>query len=522
MPVRAVFLAAALLLAVPAYAQTSTAPAAARPDAARTDAEARPPLPADSVTQHTLSLPGRTLHFTATAGAFRLTDAQGKPQADIAYTSYTLDGADPSSRPVAFAVNGGPGASSAWLQLGAMGPWRLALQGPPTPSAPPVPTPNAETWLDFADLVFIDPPGTGFSRLATSAEELRHKFYAVEGDIPPLAEVIRRWTVRQARTASPRLIVGESYGGFRGPRLVHALQTGEGLGVTGLVMVSPVLDFAWTNFGTDPMSLAGRLPSMAAVAAETAGHEPDLAAAEQYAATDFLADLLRGPRDAAAVDRLTSHVAALTGLDPALVRRRAGRIDLDTFQSKRLPGEITSLYDGTIASPDATPTTPWHEQPDAVLDALRAPLTSTMLALYQILGWQPEGQYQGPERGRGERLGLGAWVASPEFRAAIAHRAGARPRAAGAGGARARRSGDPLFRDQAAAGANARNRRARPGAAAGHARRAHAVFARCQPGGIAGRRAGAGGAIRALACRRVQNWACSRNANADTGPRSRL
>ncbi len=394
MPVRAVFLAAALLLAVPAYAQTSTAPAAARPDAARTDAEARPPLPADSVTQHTLSLPGRTLHFTATAGAFRLTDAQGKPQADIAYTSYTLDGADPSSRPVAFAVNGGPGASSAWLQLGAMGPWRLALQGPPTPSAPPVPTPNAETWLDFADLVFIDPPGTGFSRLATSAEELRHKFYAVEGDIPPLAEVIRRWTVRQARTASPRLIVGESYGGFRGPRLVHALQTGEGLGVTGLVMVSPVLDFAWTNFGTDPMSLAGRLPSMAAVAAETAGHEPDLAAAEQYAATDFLADLLRGPRDAAAVDRLTSHVAALTGLDPALVRRRAGRIDLDTFQSKRLPGEITSLYDGTIASPDATPTTPWHEQPDAVLDALRAPLTSTMLALYQILGWQPEGQYQ--------------------------------------------------------------------------------------------------------------------------------
>ncbi len=393
-PVRAVFLAATLLLAVPAYAQTGPAPAAARPDAARPEAEACPPLPADSVTQHTLPLPGRTLHFIATAGAFRLTDAQGKAQADIAYTSYTLDGADPSTRPVAFAVNGGPGASSAWLQLGAMGPWRLALQGPPIPSAPPVPTPNAETWLDFADLVFIDPPGTGFSRLASGADELRRKFYSVEGDIPPLAEVIRRWTVRQARTASPRLIVGESYGGFRGPRLVHALQTGEGLGVTGLVLVSPVLDFGWTNFGTDPMSLAGRLPSMAAVAAETAGHEPDLAGVEQYAATEFLADLLRGPRDAAAVERLTARVAALTGLDPALVRRRAGRIDLDTFQSERVRGEMTSLYDGTIASPDATPTAPWHDQPDAVLDALRAPLTSTMLALYQILGWQPEGQYQ--------------------------------------------------------------------------------------------------------------------------------
>ena len=358
---RAFFLLAALLLAAPTFAQT-----AAHPEAAHADAEARPPLPADSVTHHTLSLPGRTLHFTATAGAFRITDAQGKPQADIATIAYTLDGADPSTRPVAFAVNGGPGASSAWLQLGALGPWRLALEGPPFPSSSPVPVPNAETWLDFTDLVFIDPPGTGFSRLATTADELRRKFYAVEGDIPPLAEVIRRWTVQQARIASPRLIVGESYGGFRGPRLVRALQTDAGLGVTGLVMVSPVLDFGWTGFGTDPMSLAGRLPSMAAVTAETSGHDPDLAAVEKYAATGFIADLLRGPRDAEAVERLSEHVAALTGLDPALVRRHAGRIDLHTFQRERVRGEMASLYDATIASPDATPTSPWNDdQPDA-------------------------------------------------------------------------------------------------------------------------------------------------------------
>jgi carboxypeptidase C (cathepsin A) len=257
-----------------------------------------------------------------------------------------------------------------------------------------VPVPNAETWLDFADLVFIDPPGTGFSRLASGAEELQRKFYSVEGDIPPLAEVIRRWTVKEARTASPRLIVGESYGGFRGPRLVRALQTGEGLGVSGLVLVSPVLDFAWLNFGTDPMPLAGRLPSMAAVTADAAGREPDLAAAEHYASTEFVTDLLRGPRDTDAVERLTAHVAALTGLDPALVRRRAGRVDLHTFQSERVRGEVASAYDATIASPDATPAAAWHEQPDAVLDALRAPLTGAMLALYRTLGWQPEGEYQ--------------------------------------------------------------------------------------------------------------------------------
>lgn len=389
---RPLLLLAALLLAAPALAQPALRrePPTISPEAAET----RPSLPADSVTQHALSLAGRTLSFTATAGAFRLTDPQGKAQADIAYVAYTLDGANPAARPVAFAVNGGPGASSAWLHLGAMGPWRLDLPGSPAPSSPPVPVPNADTWLDFTDLVFIDPPGTGFSRLATGAEELRRKFYSVDGDIPPLAEVIRRWTVKEARTASPRLIVGESYGGFRGPRLVDALQTDEGLGVSGLVLVSPVLDFGWTNFGTDPMSLAGRLPSMAAVAAEAAGREPDLASAEQYAATDFLADLLRGQRDGAAIERLTARVAALTGLDPALVRRRAGRIDLNTFQRERVRGEMASAYDGTTASPDANPAAARHDQPDAVLDALRAPLTGGMLALYHMLGWQPEGQYQ--------------------------------------------------------------------------------------------------------------------------------
>ena len=380
MKLRAGFFVAALLLV----------PAAARPEA-----EPRPPLPPDSVTHYSLTLPGRTLRFTATAGAFRLAGADDKPQADIATIAYTLDDADPATRPVAFAVNGGPGASSAWLQLGALGPWRLALPGPPTPSAPPVPVANAETWLDFTDLVFIDPPGTGFSRLVNGSEELRHKFYAVEGDIPPLAEVIRRWTVKQARLASPRLIVGESYGGFRGPRLVQALQTGEGLGVTGLVLVSPVLDFGWTGFGTDPLSLAGRLPSMAAVAAEAGGWEPDLAAAEHYAAGEFLADLLSGPRDPAAVERLTAHVAALTGLDAALVRRLAGRIDLHSFQRERVHGDMASLYDATVASPDSAPTAASNDQqPDAVLDALRAPLTGAMQLVYRMLEWQPEGRYE--------------------------------------------------------------------------------------------------------------------------------
>ena len=115
-------------------------------------------LPPDSTTKQTLDLPGRTLDFTATVGSIRLFDDKGEPQADIAYTAYQLDGADARSRPVTFLFNGGPGAASAYLQLGNAGPWRLTISADaPISSASPDLQANAETWLDFTDLVFIDP-----------------------------------------------------------------------------------------------------------------------------------------------------------------------------------------------------------------------------------------------------------------------------------------------------------------------------------------------------------------------------
>jgi carboxypeptidase C (cathepsin A) len=352
-------------------------------------------LPPDSTTRQTLALPGRTLDFTATAGSIRLFDDKGEPQADIAFNAYQLESIDRASRPVTFLFNGGPGASSAWLQLGDAGPWRISISGEgAVSSATPDLLPNAETWLDFTDLVFIDPPGTGYSQLTPSNEESRRRFWSVSGDIPPLAEVARRWLVKQGRTGSPLMVVGESYGGYRGPVLTRALQTGEGFGVIGMALLSPVLDFSWLPQGTDPLALVGRLPSMAAITAEAAGQVPDLDAVERYAASEFIADLLRGPRDQAALDRLIPHVAALTGLDATLVRRRAARIDVGTFLRERRPGEWASIYDGTVASPDAAPTLRWSEQPDPVLDALRAPLTGGMLELYRWLGWQPDGPYR--------------------------------------------------------------------------------------------------------------------------------
>src|SRR5580704_5962636 len=122
-------------------------------------------LPAAATTSHTIELPGRSLRFKATSGPIRLSDAESlAPLADIATTAYILEGADSAKRPVTFAINGGPGAASAWLDLGAMGPWRLPLdRASPSPSASPAAIDNADTWLDFTDLVFIDPPGTGYS-----------------------------------------------------------------------------------------------------------------------------------------------------------------------------------------------------------------------------------------------------------------------------------------------------------------------------------------------------------------------
>src|SRR5882757_8872049 len=198
-------------------------------------------LPPDSTTKQTLAFPGRSLAFTATAGSIHLFNDKGEPQADIAFTAYQLDGADARTRPVTFFFNGGPGAASAYLQLGATGPWRLSINGDAAlSSAPPDLQPNAETWLDFTDLVFIDPVGTGYSRFVATGDDVRKRFFSIDGDVSAIAVVIRRWLEKSDRLQSPKFVAGESYGGIRGPKIVHELQKEQGVGVKGLILISPV------------------------------------------------------------------------------------------------------------------------------------------------------------------------------------------------------------------------------------------------------------------------------------------
>jgi carboxypeptidase C (cathepsin A) len=399
------------------------------------------PLPPDATSEQVLALPGRTLNFKATGGTIKLTDGKGGAVADVAYVAYRLDGAKAETRPVTFVFNGGPGAASVWLDLGAMGPWRLPLNGGAiNPAAPTSLVDNEETWLDFTDLVFIDPPGTGYSQILASSEEARKRLWSVEGDIEALSVVVRRWLAANQRMTSPKFIVGESYGGFRGPRLAKALATEQGVGISGLVLISPVLDFITLGCANEPMPSAILLPSYAAAAREKSGAvtREQLADVEQYARGDYMLDYMRGPRDAAAVARMSERVATFTGLDPALVRRLGGRVDKETFlrEYDRAHGKVGASYDATITAYDPSPMANDSHWLDPILDAATAPMASAMTDLYaRRLGWRIDNLYdplsssvnRGWDWGRGlnppesirplrEMLAL-----DPNFRVLVAH-----------------------------------------------------------------------------------------------------
>lgn len=357
-------------------------------------------LPEPVVTHHEIALDGERLSFEATAGVLTLKGSDGGEEADIAFVSYVLDDADRASRPVTFVVNGGPGAASAYLHLGALGPWVVSF-GEETivPSATPTLVENPDTWLAFTDLVFVDPVGTGFSRLVAPTDRTRDRYLSVEGDIAALADFVFRWSVENGRTASPKAAVGESYGGFRMPLLADELTSERGMALSALVLVSPVLDFAW--LGADETNFMGQvalLPSLAAAALDKAGEasRAALAEVEAYATDDYIADLLAGLSDEAAVERVVSRIAALTGLPADVVRRQAGRLDARLLARElyREEGRVASLYDTGVTTPDPAPARAFPRYRDPVLDALTAPLTGAALTLYaDKLGWSPERPY---------------------------------------------------------------------------------------------------------------------------------
>ncbi|VVB46014.1 Carboxypeptidase C (Cathepsin A) [Beijerinckiaceae bacterium RH AL1] len=392
-------LVATLALAGAARAE---APAAHAPRADFAATVPPNPLPPPVTTDHTITLPDRALHFKATAGAVRLSDAEsGKPIADIAYTYYARDDGDPAKRPLTIAVNGGPGASSAWLDIGALGPWRLPIDSHDiSPSMPTQVVDNADTWLDFTDLLFIDPLGTGYSRtIGKDNEDAEKHFYSVDGDIDGLATVVRKWLAANGRLASPKFIVGESYGGFRAPKLARKLESRDGIAIDGIVMISPVLDFAWFLSDSNPAIYAGHLPSLVAAAKGLDGNDArdKLRAVESYASGPYLVDLFKGVRDDAAIRRMSLTIASFTGMDQKFISRLGGRLDASSVMREkgRDAGKIASRYDANVSGFDPNPYDETSHYEDPVLDALRAPFATAMAEVTaDKLGWPINARYE--------------------------------------------------------------------------------------------------------------------------------
>lgn len=341
-------------------------------------------LPDDASSRHTLEAGGVKLDYTATAGTTTLRDGQGALTAAIFSVDYRLEPAD-AARPVTFVFNGGPGAAAAYLHLGAIGP--KALQVAPDGSFLPPPqrlTDNPDSWLAFSDLVFVDPPGTGYSRAAEASKE--EDFYGVDRDASAMAAFVRLWLQNHGRTASPVVLAGESYGGFRAARLARTLQEETGIAPSGVVLISPALEFARLFPDSfDVLAPALLLPSLAATRLEAEGVRGADALAERlkpvedFALGPYLTALATVRKDSAA---LAGEVASLTGLDPALVARNAGRVDASLFarEFRRGEGKTVSLYDATITAPDVAPDADGRGSPDPVLDRSVPVLTSAFVA----------------------------------------------------------------------------------------------------------------------------------------------
>jgi carboxypeptidase C (cathepsin A) len=394
-------LAVLALVTSDAVAQSGDKPAGAKAAAGDKDADKKksePPPPV--VTHHTATIDGKEYHYAATAGKMLLASDDGDPKAYVFFVAYTLedpplkatsddedgqdevdddsdDGdteddadankadarpAEPNRRPITFCFNGGPGSSSVWLHLGMLGPVRVKLDSNAGTLPPPHELiPNPYSLLDKTDLVFIDPVSTGFSRPAEGED--KRQFHGYEQDIRSVGQFIHDYTTKYARWASPRFLLGESYGGIRGAGLTGELRERYHLELNGLVLVSAVVDFqTLAAGGHNDIAYALFLPSFAATAWYHKALDDDLqdqslqevvAQAEEFAAGPYLRALAAGDSLPAGRRRqVIRRMARLTGLsedylDAANLRVSMQRFGKELLRKRKLVvGRFDSRYVG--------------------------------------------------------------------------------------------------------------------------------------------------------------------------------
>jgi carboxypeptidase C (cathepsin A) len=391
------FCLAPAVLSAQAQADKSAGATDKDKDKAPTDKSALPPLPADAHVQQTMQLDGKALHYTVTVSSLPVRDGDGKIAGEVVLTAYTVEGTD---RPVTFALNGGPGAASVYLNFGAIGPKHLnAGNEGDSPSDPTTLSDNPGTWLDFTDLVFIDPVGTGFSRSKVPEADAKKLFYTTNADIQYLSRVIYDWLVKNDRLSAKKYLVGESYGGFRGPRITHYLQSQLGVALNGVVLVSPYLNPTVEDDGDlSPMPWMMTLPSITAAHLERQKKLTPEAMAEVIAYTrgEYATTLLKGRSDEAATKKMIEHVTELTGLDPSFVKFSGGRLETGAYLREvfREEGKLGSVYDSNVTSFDPFPFSPEQRASDPILASIIAPLTTAMVDFVtRTVGWKIDARY---------------------------------------------------------------------------------------------------------------------------------
>jgi carboxypeptidase C (cathepsin A) len=372
----------------PAHAAPPAAPSAVQETAgSRTGAApVHPSQPeAPVITRRQVPAGKGMIAYTATAGRLPVLDDAGETEAEIFYIAYRADRpASAGPRPLMFVFNGGPGAASVWLHLGGIGPRRVVMQ--PDGSMPPPPyrlMDNENSWLDLADLVFIDPVGTGYSRAARP--DLAGKFASVGGDIDSLGRFIRLYLSRSGRWGSPLFLAGESYGTLRAAGLADYLAE-HGIALNGIIMISTVLNFQTISFdnGNDlPYPLF--LPSYAATAWHHGRLAPDLQAdldktlkeAGEWAMTGYLTALAKGDRIPPAERRdVVARLARLTGLDPGFIDTRNLRIDSRSFARELLRDrrQVVGFMDSRFTAANLDPAAPAGFDPTVA--TVRPPFTA--------------------------------------------------------------------------------------------------------------------------------------------------
>ncbi len=423
-----------------APALSAPGPAAPALPAQQDDEREPDPKPSRWASNHSVVAAGETVAYEAVVASVILRDMEEMPTGELFYTAYfRTNGGDPATRPLVFAYNGGPGSASFWLHMGIMGPRRVVTPNVGQQAPPPYPlVDNPHTLLDIADIVMVDPIGTGFSRPAGDAEG--SDFWGIDEDAASLAQFIRRFLSHYNRWNSPRYILGESYGTTRSAVLARHLQSAN-IDLNGIVLVSAVLDFNTIQF--PPGSVTGyvtNVPSYAVTAAYhdmlEGGRPADLEAfmeeVEAWALTDYAQALLAGATlDPAERSRVLRQMHEYTGLGMEYLDKADLRVTAPEFEKELLRDERLAVarLDARFTGPsgDLLETTPGH---DAQSSAISSAYTSAFNSYVRDeLGYDGEREYVPSGRARGwnweRRSGSGAffgeWVPNvgPDLASAI-------------------------------------------------------------------------------------------------------